>query len=185
MWDCVSVIDDDSVKALRDLGGLVAIAISHPHFYAGMAAWSEAFGTCPIYIHAADAQWVQYRTPALRLGEGTTTQILPDVTLINTGGHFDGAQVLHWEGGAAGKGVLLSGDSVSVVMDRRYVSFMYSYPNQIPLSVAAVQRIVDRIRPFAFERVYGAWDGREVVSGGADAVERSAERYIRFVNASD
>jgi hypothetical protein len=29
--------------------------------------------------------------------------------------------------------------------------------------------------------MYGAWDGRTVISGGKDAVERSAARYIRFL----
>ena len=60
-------------------------------------------------------------------------------------------------------------------------SFMYSYPNLIPLPAASVRRIADSVRPFAFERIYGAWDGRQVSSGGKDAVDRSAERYIRFL----
>ena len=182
MWDCVSLVDDASVAALREIGGLSAIAISHPHFYASMATWSATFGDCPVYIHAADRQWVQYPTPGLRLWEGASCAISPGVTLINTGGHFEGATVLHWAEGADGAGLLLSGDSVTVVMDRRYVSFMYSYPNLIPLSAAAVRRIADSIRPFPFARIYGAWDGRQVTVGGADAVERSAERYLRYLS---
>ena len=47
-------------------------------------------------------------------------------------------------------------------MDRRYVSFMYSYPNLIPLGERAIRRIVDSLRPFPFERVYGGWNGRVV-----------------------
>ena len=164
---------------MRELGGLRAIAISHPHFYASMSTWSAAFDNCPIYIHAADAQWVQYRTPALVLWDGVTREILPGLMLVNTGGHFDGAQVLHWAQGAGGRGLLLSGDSVTVVMDRRFVSFMYSYPNLIPLPAATVRQIVERLRPFAFERIYGGWDGRDVLSAGRDALERSADRYIR------
>ena len=54
MWDCVSFVDDASVNAIQQRGGLAAIAISHPHFYAAMATWSQAFDDCPIYIHAAD-----------------------------------------------------------------------------------------------------------------------------------
>lgn len=181
MWDCVTLVDDDSVKALTALGGLSAIAISHPHFYASMATWSAAFGDCPVFIHAGDAEWVQYPTPGLRLWQGETQEVLPRVTLINTGGHFEGSTALHWAGGAAGGGLLLVGDSLTVVMDRRYLSFMYSYPNLIPLPAASVRRIADSVRPFAFERIYGAWDGRQVSSGGKDAVERSAERYIRFL----
>jgi glyoxylase-like metal-dependent hydrolase (beta-lactamase superfamily II) len=184
MWDCISLVDDESIDALRARGGLRSIAISHPHFYASMATWSAAFGDCPIFIHAADAQWVQYPTAGLRLWLGETTQVLGGVTLINTGGHFEGATALHWADGHHGRGLLLVGDSLTVVMDRRYVSFMFSYPNLIPLSPEAVRRIAARVRPFSFERIYGAWDGREVVSGGKDAVERSAERYIRFIEGS-
>jgi glyoxylase-like metal-dependent hydrolase (beta-lactamase superfamily II) len=185
MWDCVTFVDDRSVSELEDIDGLQAIAISHPHFYASMATWSARFGDCPIYIHAADRQWVQYETPAVQYWTGTEREILPGVTLINTGGHFDGATVLHWRGGADGRGVLLSGDSITVVQDRRYVSFMYSYPNLIPLSETAVRRIVASVEPFAYERVYGAWDGRVVTSAGPRAVQDSAERYIRFLRGSD
>jgi hypothetical protein len=103
------------------------------------------------------------------------------VTLINTGGHFEGSTALHWSGGCQGQGVLLVGDSLTVVMDRRYLSFMYSYPNLIPLSADAVRRIAASVRPFAFERIYGAWDGRTVTTAGKDAVERSAARYLRFL----
>ncbi len=181
MWDCLSFIDDESIEAVRQRGGLSAIAISHPHFYACMVPWSEAFGGCPIYIHAADGQWVQYRTAALRLWQGVTCQVLDGVTLINTGGHFEGSAALHWAGGAEGRGLLFTGDSLTVVMDRRYLSFMYSYPNLIPLSANAVQRIAASVRPFRFERIYGGWDGRVVASAGNDAVERSVERYIRFI----
>jgi hypothetical protein len=183
MWDCISLVDDESVEALRAIGGLSAIAISHPHFYASMATWSAAFGNCPIYIHVADAEWVQYPTPGLRLWQGETKEILPGVTLINTGGHFEGSVAMHWAQGHEGRGLLLVGDSLTVVMDRRYLSFMYSYPNLIPLAAASVRRIADSVRPFAFERIYGAWDGRHVMSAANDAVERSAERYIRFLEA--
>jgi glyoxylase-like metal-dependent hydrolase (beta-lactamase superfamily II) len=79
-----------------------------------MATWSAAFGDCPVYVHAADAEWVQYPTPGLRLWHGETTVVLEDVTLINTGGHFAGATALHWADGHHGQGLLLSGDSQRV-----------------------------------------------------------------------
>jgi glyoxylase-like metal-dependent hydrolase (beta-lactamase superfamily II) len=142
-----------------------------------MATWSAAFDDCPVYVHTADAEWVQYPTPGLKLWRGETVEVLPGVTLINTGGHFEGSTALHWAGGDAGRGLLLVGDSLSAVMD----SFMYSYPNLIPLPAASVRRIAASVRPFQFERIYGAWDGRTVISGGKDAVERSADRYIRFL----
>ena len=44
LWDCLSLIDDVTVEAVRAAGGLTAIASSHPHFYGAMAEWSRAFG---------------------------------------------------------------------------------------------------------------------------------------------
>jgi glyoxylase-like metal-dependent hydrolase (beta-lactamase superfamily II) len=181
MWDCVSLMDDASIQRVRDLGGLAAIAISHPHFYASNAAWSRAFNDCPVYIHRADAEWVQYPHPAVNLWDGDTLQILPGLTLIHTGGHFEGSQLLHWGAGCAGRGAILTGDTITVVMDRRYVSFMYSYPNLIPLGERAIRQILESVRPFPYERVYGGWNGRIIRVDGADAVERSAERYLRFI----
>ncbi|GAC1316437.1 MAG: MBL fold metallo-hydrolase [Chloroflexota bacterium] len=181
MWDCITFVDAASVRALSERGGLRALAISHPHFYASMVEWSRAFDNCPIYIHAADAEWIQYPVPQVELWNGQTLDIGGGATLINTGGHFEGSTAMHWAEGADGAGVLLVGDSLTVVMDRRYVSFMYSFPNLIPLPRASIERIVDSVRPFAFERIYGAWNGRDVTSAGRDAVDRSAARYIHFL----
>jgi glyoxylase-like metal-dependent hydrolase (beta-lactamase superfamily II) len=183
MWDCLTLVDDASVERLRELGGLAAIAISHPHFYASNVTWSRAFGDCPVYIHAADREWVQYPAPAVQLWEGVSREILPGITLLNPGGHFEGAAVLHWAAGCDGKGALLSGDTATVVMDRRYLSFMYSYPNLIPLPAAAIHRIRDTLRPYRFERIYGGWDGRVVRIDGSDAIERSAARYLKWIGA--
>jgi hypothetical protein len=88
---------------------------------------------------------------------------------------------LHWPAGAAGKGALLSGDILQVAADRRYVSFMYSYPNYVPLNASAVRQIVKAVEPFAFDRIYGAWFDRVVVRDGKEAVERSAKRYLRAI----
>ena len=58
--------------------------------------------------------------------------------------------------------MLLAGDILQVVQDRRFVSFMYSYPNYIPLPAAAVRRMLALLEPYPFERVYGAWFGAVV-----------------------
>ncbi len=178
MWDCVSYVDDASVAALREIGGLSAIAISHPHFYSAMTTWSAAFEDCPVYIPSADREWVQFPGPGVTHWDGDAIEILPGITLIKTGGHFAGAQVLHWSAGAGGRGALLTGDSITVVQDRRWVSFMYSYPNLIPITDAEVHHIVDVLRPYPYERIYSAWEGRVTATDGARTVERSAERYL-------
>ena len=132
-------------------------------------------------IRTLNREWVQYPGPAVRLWEGDRLEIMPGITLLNPGGHFDGAAAMHWAGGAGGRGALLSGDTATVVMDRRYVSFMYSYPNLIPLPASAIERIRSVLRPYRFERIYGAWNGRVVMVEGSDTIERSAERYLRWI----
>jgi hypothetical protein len=48
----------------------------------------------------------------------------------------------------------------------------------IPLPATAVRRIVEAVAPYPFDRLYGAWWGRVVQSGAAEAARRSADRYI-------
>lgn len=180
LWDCIPLINEALVNMIRGIGGISAIAISHPHYYSSMVDWSRAFD-CPILLHVADRQWVMRPDPAIEFWEGEARPIVGDLTLIRCGGHFDGGTVLHWPGGAGGKGALLSGDIIQVVPDRRWVSFMYSYPNLIPLSTAKVRRIVQSVEPFAFDRIYGAWWGKVVRSDAKAAVRRSADRYIRAI----
>jgi glyoxylase-like metal-dependent hydrolase (beta-lactamase superfamily II) len=184
LWDCVALLDQALVEALRGLGGIAAIAISHPHYYSGMVEWSRAFGGVPIYLHAADRQWVMRPDRAVVFWEGETKPLAEGLTLVRCGGHFDGGTVLHWAGGAGGKGALLSGDVIQVVADRKHVSFMYSYPNYIPLPAAAVERIVRAVEPFPFERVYGAFWDLVIERDGKAAVRRSAERYLRAIRAA-
>ena len=183
LWDCVPLCDDQTVARIKTLGGLAAIAISHPHFYSAIAEWSHRFGNIPIYLHAYDRQWVTRPTPEIVFWEGNTFPLSPEVTLINCGGHFPGSSVLHWSKGANGQGVLLTGDTVYVVADRRYVSFMRSFPNLIPLPAYKVQHIVDQLAPYAFDRVYSAWFGAVVKAGAQHAVEASARRYIAAIAA--
>lgn len=181
LWDCVSLLDDRATEAIADAGGLRAIAISHPHYYATCVEWSRTFGGVPVYLHASDRQWVMRPDPAIQFWEGETLDLGGGLTLIRCGGHFEGGTVLHWAGGAEGRGALLTGDIIQVVPDRRWVSFMYSYPNYIPLNARAVDRIVAAVEPFAFDRIYGAFPGLTVQAGAQAALRRSAERYLAAI----
>jgi len=181
LWDCIPLIDDAAVEALRALGGISAIAISHPHYYSSMIEWSRAFDGAPIYLHADDRQWVMRPDPAIRLWEGETRELPGGATLIRCGGHFEGGTVLHWPAGAQGRGALLTGDIINVVSDRRYVSFMRSYPNLIPLNRSTVDRIGRSVRPFRFDRIYGAWFGKVVKEDAKRRVELSIERYKKAI----
>jgi hypothetical protein len=176
LWDCQALLDDEIVAAVRERGGVAAIAVSHPHFYASMVEYSRAFDA-PIYLHAADRGWVMRPDPAIHFWEGEQHALLSGLTLLRLGGHFAGGTVLHWAAGAGGAGTLLSGDIVQVVADRRWVSFMRSYPNLIPLPAATVDAMVSALEPWPFQRLYAGWFGRAVSPDAAAAVRRSAERY--------
>jgi Metallo-beta-lactamase superfamily len=180
LWDCISLLDDATEALIRGWGGLRAIAISHPHYYTCMQDWARSFD-CPVYLHAADANWVMRPDPAIRHWDGETLEIAQGVTLLRLGGHFPGGSVLHWARGADARGALLSGDIVQVAADLSRVSFLWSYPNMMPLAAATVRRIADTLAAWEFERIYGAFPKRQVTAGGARAVARSAARYIELL----
>ncbi len=182
LWECLSLLDDNILAKTRELGGVKAIAISHPHYYTTMVEWSRALGDVPIYLHEADREWVMRPDDAIQHWDGETKSIFGGLTLIRGGGHFEGGTLLHWPEGAGGKGALLSGDIIQVVPDRRWVSFMYSYPNYIPLAPQAVERLVSVVDPFRFDRIYGAFQGMTIASDGKAAVHRSADRYLAFLS---
>ena len=181
LWECISLIDEATVEAIRARGGISAIAISHPHFYSSMIEWSKAFDNAPIFIHEDNRSWVMRPHPNIAFWSGEQEQIGEGLMLVRCGGHFPGSTVLHWAGGAEGRGALLTGDTIYVVQDRRYVSFMYSYPNIIPLNASAVRRIVNAVEPFEFDRIYSSWKERVVASGAKEAIRRSAERYLKAI----
>jgi hypothetical protein len=182
MWDCVSLLDPDTVAKVRELGGIAAIAISHPHYYSSMVEWAREF-EAPIHLHEADRRWVMRPDPMIRHWSGDSVELFGGLRLQRLGGHFPGAAVCTWPAGADGKGALLAGDVLQVVPDRRYVSFMYSYPNLVPLPSHTVGRIADRVAGLRFDRVYGAFRGRVVVSDGQAAVAESAARYLRALGS--
>lgn len=180
LWEMLTYIDETTVAEIERLGGIGAIVISHCHYYATMNEWSRAFGDAPIHLHVSNRPWVMEPSDAVKYFDSETLELVPGVTVIRCGGHFPGAACLHWQDGAAGRGVLFSGDTIQVVSTGQWVTFMYSYPNSIPLDPATVRGIVDAVEPYPYERVYGAF-GRHVLQDGKGAVHRSAERYIEHV----
>jgi len=182
LWDCIALLDSATIEIVKALGGLRAIAISHPHYYTTMIDWSRAFGNVPVYLHAEDRQWVMRPDSSLRFWDGDRLALADDLVLVRLGGHFAGGTVLHAASASAG-GALFSGDIIQVAQDRRWVSFMRSYPNFIPLGSATIRKIISRLSDAQFERVYGAWWDAVVTGGGRGCVERSAARYIAALDA--
>ena len=181
LWDCIALIDRATIEMIKAMGGIKAIAISHPHYYTTMLEWSDALGGVPIHLHQADRKWIMRDGPAIKLWQGDTKELLPGLTLICAGGHYPGGTVLHWAGGAGGKGALLSGDIVQVVQDNKSVSFMWSFPNFIPLSAPRVEGVVNSLKAYKFDRIHGAFTDRTIWSDGKGVLERSAARYLKII----
>ena len=183
LWDCVATLDAATVTALKARGGLKAIAISHPHFYTTMVDWAQAFD-CPIHLHAADKDWIMRHDPAIRLWQGDTLSLWDGVTLVRCGGHFEGGAVLHWQDDRQPGGVVCSGDILTVTTDRRWLSFMRSYPNFIPLSAREVDHIGAAMAPFAFDTLYGHYFDRVIETGAKAVLDKSVARYLAAVNGT-
>ena len=176
LWDCIPLLDGAAHAQLDELGGIAAICISHPHFYGSYVEFADVFDA-RVLIARADPGWIRRPSPCVELFDDEAEPV-PGLTVARIGGHFDGAAVLHWPAGAASRGALLTGDTVQVVPARGWASFMWSYPNHIPLDEETVRDIAQRVGRFHFDRVYGGWWGRVIVDDGAAAVRRSADRYV-------
>jgi hypothetical protein len=184
LWDCIPLIDDETVARIKELGGIAEIAISHPHYYTVMVEYSRAFGGAPIHIHEAERPWVMRPDPSIRFWRGEEQTLLGGLPLVRTGGHFEGYQVLLWPAGAEGRGALMAGDQPQICMDPKQVSFMWSYPNFIPLNASTIRSVMGRLDPLNYDRIYGAFvvRGKGVIpSRGKEVVRRSADRYLKAI----
>jgi hypothetical protein len=180
LWDPSGFIDEAAVAAVRSSGGLRFVTASHPHFYGAIASWAREFGA-EILVPADDAAWLRAgQDVRVRTWSGTLA-VLPGVTLVQCGGHFPGSAVVHWADGAGGRGALLSGDTIVVTPGEDRVTFIWSAPNRLPLSEAAVRGVVSAVEPFAFDRIYYGWWTPVLQSGARDVVRRSASRYIELL----
>ena len=180
LWDPSGFIDAAAVAAVREAGGLSFVTASHPHFYGAIAEWARETGA-EILVPADDLTWLRAGAELRVRLWSDVLDVLPGVTLVQCGGHFPGSAVLHWAAGAEGRGVLLSGDTIFVTPGEDRVTFVWSAPNRLPLSAAAVRRVVDAVRPYRFDRIYGGWWTPVLRSGAWETVRSSALRYIEHL----
>ncbi len=158
-------------------GGMIMIH-GRPNWLTSAKVAKEA--NVPVLVAEVDKKWVARPDPVIKFW-ADDRELLPGVTLAMTGGHFSGSSVVHWAGGAEGKGVLLSSDTIFANPDRNSVSFMRSYPNHLPLSGAVVERIAESVNRFSFDRLYGNFDNI-IESGAKGVVRQSADRHIAWIN---
>ena len=175
LWDCITYIDNETIAKINELGGINAIALSHPHYYSSQVEWAEAFDA-PIYIHEDDKEWVTRPSEHIIFWSGEELILQEGIVLHRVGGHFKGATVLEWQKNKK-EGILFVGDIMRVVADRRWVTFMYSYPNFIPLPANIVKRMASQIDTFKFEKLFDAFH-RVIEKDAKERVQISATRYI-------
>jgi len=179
MWDPPGFIDADAISTVRAIGGLKAISASHPHFYGTMMDWAEAFDAA-IFIPEADQQWLMRPGRAVNLWGGRL-ELLPGVTLVQCGGHFDGSAVLHWAEGADGRGALLAGDTIMVTPGEDRVTFLRSAPNRLPLPRSLVEGVMAALDGLEYDRIYSGWWEPTIHSGARAIVQQGAARYIQWL----
>lgn len=179
LWDPTGYLDDQAVRRVRELGETTAVAASHPHMFGVQVQWSHALGGVPVLVTEPNLKWISRPDPAIRSWAGKL-EVLPGLTLVQLGGHFQGSAVAHWEAGAGGNGVLLGSDTIQTNPDRASVTFMRSYPNRIPLSAAVVERVTRAVEMLSFDRLYDNFGGT-IDTDAVAAVRRSADRYAGWV----
>ncbi|KAI6357538.1 hypothetical protein MCOR25_007630 [Pyricularia grisea] len=187
LWDCITLLDDDTVERIRALGGLAAIVISHPHFYTAHAEWAAAFG-CPVFLAAEDRKWVALEIPLhIFLGNSKTDQIMrrsheiiiegvrSGFIAVKLGGHFPGSMVGHFDGrllisdtllttpaGLGGWEADAAGNTRSRPPGLNTFAFMWSGPNSIPLSADDITRIWEVLKRYDFKSTHGAFLGEDI-----------------------
>ena len=177
LWDCIPLLDDRAAAAVAAVGGIEAIAISHPHYYSSMVEWAKRFDV-HVLLHEADREWIMRPTPRVELWSGERLRVGDQHELVRLGGHYEGGTVCVWDAGAGGQGCLLAGDIVQVAADRDWASFMYSYPNMIPLPAREIRRMRGVVETLGFESVHGAFWGQDMSRDGKAKVLASADRYL-------
>ncbi|MFP7479516.1 hypothetical protein [Terribacillus saccharophilus] len=182
LWDCITYLDKQTINQINTIGGLNAIALSHPHYYSSQVEWAEEFN-CPIYIHEDDRKWVTRKSERIKFWSGESLELSDGITLHRIGGHYKGAAILEWRKGSNNNGVLLTGDIIRIVADRNWVSLMYSYPNLIPLPTTTVERIQRKLEGLQFSSMYDAFN-RVIHEDAKHKVELSINRYLAALNGT-
>ncbi|KDQ49934.1 hypothetical protein JAAARDRAFT_142645 [Jaapia argillacea MUCL 33604] len=198
IWDCGSYLSQDTVDSILALTSpskpLLGIAISHPHFFGASVMWAKNLG-CKVFMCELDREWFMRKEDSeavdvVEFWKGERKNFGEALTVIRCGGHFPGSCVLHWNRSLESlptsitsltkKGVVFCSDTFMVAPDRKTLSFMWSYPNQIPLPPKDVQTIWNSLRPFQFDDIYGAWPGRLCLNEGRERLLDAARYFVKM-----
>ncbi|KAM0553946.1 hypothetical protein ACHAPJ_007018 [Fusarium lateritium] len=179
LWDCISLLDDETIARIKDLGGLKAIVISHPHFYSTHVQWARAFA-CPVYMASEDKQWTTLSsTHQIALTQTETSIEGTGAKAIKLGGHFPGSMVLLYDKRLFIADTLMTTASGIGNWDKdatgstrqkppglNSFSFLWSIPNFVPLSVEEMARMWRVLRRHEFRATHGGFAGMDIEDEG-------------------
>jgi hypothetical protein len=177
LWDCVPLLDTDTINFINEKGGLKAIAFSHPHYYSNMNDWAKVFN-CPIYIHKKDEAYITDNGENIKLWDGDEIELIDNIKIYNIGGHFAGSSVLVISK-MSKLGTMLTGDTVYLSPSKKHFAIMYSYPNRIPLPISEIQRIKRRFDNISFDSIYGFYSYQNLTENAREILKKSLERYLK------
>ncbi|MFB9843407.1 MBL fold metallo-hydrolase [Mucilaginibacter ginsenosidivorans] len=176
LWDCIPLLDEETIAFIRSKGGLKAIAFSHPHFYSNMNTWAAEFN-CPVYIHEGDRSWIFNHGPHVQLWRGGEKYLWNDISLVHVGGHFPGSSMLRIAS-LSTSGTMLCGDSLYISRSLRHTAVMFSYPNQIPLLKDDFIAFYEKCSKLKFDTLYGAtFEGQDLEGNAYEIFTHSINRY--------
>src|ERR1700722_20420092 len=89
LWDPSGFVDDAAVAAVAERGPAMAAVASHPHMFGAQVEWSRRLGGGPVYVNAADADWVMRPDPGIQLWSDTLA-LTPSLTVVRVRGDFPG-----------------------------------------------------------------------------------------------
>jgi len=116
-----------------------------------------------------------------KIWSGSTTSLLPRITIVKTGGHFPGSAILHWDRSTDNlPSVILTADSIKPVPSGG-ISCMYSFPNQIGLSPDEMHGVWKAVKNLDFDEIYGGWYTDPVIKNGKHVILTSLQRITKII----
>ncbi|KAI8623221.1 beta-lactamase-like protein [Xylariaceae sp. FL1651] len=187
LWDCVTLIDDKTIAKIKELGGLKAIVISHPHYYSTHLEWARAFD-CPVYLAGEDMEWLAQRGSAHQVFVTETELDVFGTQVLKLGGHFPGSFVMLFDGKLLIADTLVTtpsglgnwdADAVGTARKRpkemNSFVFMWSIPNMVPLPPDEIERMWTVLKKYEFSSTHGAFLGWDIVKTPREMKQRVLE----------
>jgi glyoxylase-like metal-dependent hydrolase (beta-lactamase superfamily II) len=175
LWDCIPLLTDEVVEFINSVGGLKAIAFSHPHYYSNMNEWADKFN-CPIYVHIGDEPWVYYNDGSVHFWDGERLELWDEISIIHIGGHFPGSSVLRVP--SETEGALFTGDTFIITPAKQHIAIMYSYPNRILLHRDEFAKAYQKAKDIRFDTMHSAFEHEDLILNAKEIFDTSMKRYI-------